>query len=206
MAQDEQPRQPDHSCRRFFQAEALRLTERLYGTALRLTRNAADAEDLVAEALARAWANLPSLRDPRCFERWVFRTLVNTFLDQRRRRHEELLDDVPACQADAGFSLFEQLHQPFLLWWGDPERELLDKLLREDIEHALDSLPEPFRLVVLMVDVQGFSYAEVAEMLHVPVGTVRSRLSRARASLQRALWRQAGQLGIKAAAARGDVP
>jgi RNA polymerase sigma-70 factor, ECF subfamily len=88
---------------------------------------------------------------------------------------------------------------------GQPEQRLLDKLLREDIERGLDSLPEEFRVTVVLVEIWGFSYAEAAEALDVPVGTVRSRLARGRAQLQRALWHQASQLGITAARSKGDL-
>jgi RNA polymerase sigma-70 factor (ECF subfamily) len=195
----------EHGRRRFFEAEVERLMDRLYGTALRLTRDSADAEDLVAEALARAWNKLDSLQDPQSFEKWVFRILVNTFISERRRLAGRLEETVDSEATLERFSLFEQVHQPFLLWWGNPEQQLLDKLLREDIERALDSLPEGFRLVVIMVEVWGFSYDEAAETLEVPVGTVRSRLSRGRALLQKALWRQAGLAGIAAAGAKGGA-
>jgi RNA polymerase sigma-70 factor (ECF subfamily) len=192
--------------RRFFEAEVERLLDRLYGTAARLTRHGADAEDLVAEALTRAWARLDELRDLQSLEKWLFRILFTTFISLRRRQQARPAEDsMDSVDDEAEFSLFETLHQPFLLWWSNPEQLLLDKLLREDIRQALDTLPADFRLVVVMVEISGFSYAEAADALDVPVGTVRSRLSRGRALLQRALWRQASQLGIAAAAARGDV-
>jgi RNA polymerase sigma-70 factor (ECF subfamily) len=187
---------------KFFRAEIERLTDRLYGAALRLTRNAADAEDLVSEAVMRAWAAFGQLKDRQSFPRWIFRILANTFVSARRHTRPELhaaaLED-----GEDHFSLFEQVHQPFLLWWGDPERDLINKFLREDLECALDGLPDGFRAVVVLVEIQGHSYAEVAEMLDVPVGTVRSRLSRARAALQRALWRQAQEAGLPQKAGGG---
>jgi RNA polymerase sigma-70 factor (ECF subfamily) len=196
----------DRQRRALFESEADRLMDRLYGTALRLTRNGSDAEDLVAEALAKAWSSLDHLQDLRCFEKWLFRILVNTWISDRRRRQAQPVEEVPDGQdRPHGFSLFERLHQPFLLWWGNPEQQLLDKLLREDIEQALDSLPEAFRIAVIMVEVQGFTYAEAAEMLQIPIGTVRSRLSRGRASLQRALWQQASQMGIAVGASGGGA-
>ncbi len=183
---------------RLFEAQVLRLTDRLYGRALRLTRNPADAEDLVADTVAKAWAKFEELRDVQCFETWIFRILTNAFLSAWRHHgalqvetREQPLDD------SEEFSLFERLHQPFLLWWSSPEQEFLNDLLREDMEKALDDLPDEFRLVVVLVMVQGYSYAEVAEMLRVPVGTVRSRLSRGRGLLQRALWKQAEDAGLK---------
>jgi RNA polymerase sigma-70 factor (ECF subfamily) len=178
--------------------------DRLYGTALRLTRNPAEAEDLVAETLARAWAKLPDLQDRRAFGKWVLRILVNCFISEWRRRQSRPREIV--TETDSGpdcFSLFEKVHQPFLLWWGNPEQELLNKLLREDIERAVEELPEDFRLVVVMVELWGLSYAETAETLGVPVGTVRSRLSRGRSLLQGALWRQAREAGIALDNAKG---
>jgi RNA polymerase sigma-70 factor (ECF subfamily) len=171
--------------------------DRLYGTALRLTRQRADAEDLVADALTKAWTQLGSLEDLQSFEKWIFRILTNTFISDRRRPRETLATELEGEEGDA-LSLFDKLHQPFLLWWGNPEQRLLDQLLREDIERALDSLPEPFRLAVILVDVEGFTYGEAAEALSIPVGTVRSRLSRARRLLQGALWKEAQQLGLAA--------
>ncbi|MFC6487048.1 sigma-70 family RNA polymerase sigma factor [Nitratireductor sp. GCM10026969] len=184
----------------FFEAEVERLLDRLYGTALRLTRNRTDAEDLVAETLAKAWAKLPELKDRQAFEKWVFRILVNGFISERRKRQARPRET--QCGQD-GFSLFEKVHQPFLLWWGNPEQELLDKLLREDIESAVEELPEEFRLVVIMVELWGLSYAETAETLDIPVGTVRSRLARGRSLLQAALWHQAGEAGIATCNAKG---
>lgn len=189
----------DAGRRQFFEAEVERLMDRLFGTALRFTRNRADAEDLVAETVARAWARLDDLLDRQCFEAWIQRILANTFVSQwrhRRCRPEVALDmDEDGEDADA-FSLFEKLHQPFLLWWSNPEQTLINNLLREDLEAALDALPDAFRVVVVLVEVQGYSYAEAAEVLHVPVGTVRSRLNRARALLQRKLWKQAQEAGL----------
>ena len=168
----------------------------LFGAALRLTRNRADAEDLVAEAVAKGWTRLDTLTDRTRFRGWLFRILTNAFLsarrtDARRGVHEPLEDDT-----DDTFSIFEQLHAPILLWWGNPEQEFLNKLLREDLERAVDALPEPFRVVLVLADMQGCSYQEIAETLTIPVGTVRSRLARARALVQRALWRHAQELGF----------
>lgn len=188
----------DPDARRFFEAGVLRLMDRLYGSALRLTRDANEAEDLVAETVARAWAKLDDLRDQERFDGWIFKILANTFISERRKRppgserpEPEVLDE-----GQGEFSLFRQLHQPFLLWWGTPEQTYLNNLLREDLQRALDGLPDVYRHVVLLVDVHGWSYAEVAQLLESPVGTVRSRLNRGRSMLQRALWEQARETGI----------
>lgn len=186
----------EDSDRAFFRAEIERLMDSLYGTALRLTRNPADAEDLVAEAVMKAWAHFGQLADRRCFHKWLLRILANTFVSNRRRipPEAEALDiDDEGCH----FSLFEKMHQPFLLWWSNPEQELINKMLREDIEAAIDEIPTVFRTVLILVEINGQSYAEAAEALGLPIGTVRSRLSRARCLLQQALWEQAQDAGLR---------
>lgn len=189
----------DEDRRRWFALQVEALTDRLYGTALRLTRNPDDAEDLVADTVVKAWARLAELRDPQAFEAWIRRILSNTFVSawRHRRASPEVALAAP-CEdgEDDAFSLYEKLHQPFLLWWGNPEESAIVNLLREDLDRALDALPDAHRVVVVLVDVQGYSYPEAAAVLRVPVGTVRSRLSRARAQLQRALWRHAQEAGL----------
>jgi RNA polymerase sigma factor (sigma-70 family) len=179
-----------------------RLMDRLYGTALRLTGDPDDAEDIVAETVAKAWSRFGDLRDPEALEGWLFRILNNTFVSAWRRhrtraqveQHTDPEIDDPSAVAD--FSLFEKLHQPFLLWWGTPEERFLNDLLREDLQQALDTLPDIFRVVVVLVEVQGHTYEEVAGLLEIPVGTVRSRLSRGRSLLQRHLWHLAREEGV----------
>ncbi|MGH8720778.1 MAG: sigma-70 family RNA polymerase sigma factor [Burkholderiales bacterium] len=189
----------------FFEKQVLGLLGALEGVARRLTRNEADAEDLVAETVSRAWRALDTLECEAAFRSWMFRILNNAFVSGLRRADArpktEPIDGEDGEEQGAGFSLFEQMHQPFLLWFGNPEQEFLDKLLREDLERALASLPEHYRVVVIMSDVEEFSYAEIAQTLALPVGTVRSRLARARAALQKVLWQQAGERGLKRAAA-----
>jgi RNA polymerase sigma factor (sigma-70 family) len=187
------------TCRQLFEDSVARLMDRLYGTALRLTRDPDDAEDIVAEALGQAWRRLDQLRDPEQLEGWLFRILNNTFVNACRRRrsrqdHETELE--PNDSEGDCFSLFEQLHQPFLLWWGTPEIDFVDSLLQEDIQQALDGLPDAFRIVIVLVEIEGYSYEEAARLLDVPLGTVRSRLSRARSLMQKALWHQARDAGL----------
>ena len=180
----------------WFERSVLELLPDLFGAALRLTRNRADADNLVAEAVARGWAHLDTLAHRNRFRGWLFRILTNAFLSTRRvevrRGVHESIDDL----ADQGYSIFEQLHAPILLWWGNPEQEFLDKLLREDVERAVDALPESFRVVLVLADMQGCAYQEIADTLKVPIGTVRSRLARARALLQRGLWNHALEAGL----------
>jgi RNA polymerase sigma-70 factor, ECF subfamily len=185
----------DDGDRAFFRDRLECLMDGLYGAALRLTRNAADAEDLVAEAVTRAWVNFGRLEDRQCFPKWIHRILVNTFISNRRHTRAEQAGRVDLPEEER-FSLFEKIHQPFLLWWGNPERELINKLLREDIRRALDALPDQYRTVVVLAEIEGCTYAEIAQILDLPVGTVRSRLNRGRSMLQKALWRQAQEAGL----------
>lgn len=186
---------PCEADRDWFEGEVIALLPDLYGTALRFTRNRADAEDLVAEALKNAWSHLPGLSARSHFRGWIFRILTNAFLSELRARRTRPATE-PLPPEDESFSLFERLHQPFLLWWGNPEQEFLNTLLREDLERALQALPEIFRVVVVLAEVQGLSYQEIADTLGVPVGTVRSRLARGRSFLQRALWEHAREAGL----------
>lgn len=177
----------------FFTAQLDAKLDHFYSAAMRLTRNKADAEDLVAESITKAWSSFNSLQDRERFVPWVLRIITNTFISERRKlanktHHqsytEEFDDETP-------FSIFEQLHQPFLLWWGNPEQEFINQLLQEDIEAALEALPEHYRVMVVLADMEGLSYQEISEAIEVPVGTVRSRLSRARTQMQKKLWQHA---------------
>jgi RNA polymerase sigma-70 factor, ECF subfamily len=184
--------------RDWFEKAVLAVLPELVGTARRLARNREDAEDLAAEAITRAWLHRGSLRERQRFAGWILRILTNLFISRRRSdasRHEETgLDE------ETEFSLFERLHQPFLLWWGTPEQDFLNRLLREDLVRAIEALPEPYRIVVVMADVQGLPYGEIACALEIPVGTVRSRLARGRALLQKALWEHACDAGLRSGA------
>jgi len=186
--------------RSVFKEGAAANMDALYNTALRLTRKPEDAEDLVADTLAKAWAALDTLQDTALFRAWVFRILNNTFISDYRKQAVrpkiESYDEAPQ-EDDENFSLFEKLHQPFLLWWNNPEQEFITKLLGEDIAAAIDQLPDDFRAIAVRVDVEGFSYQEAADITETPIGTVRSRLKRARGQLQRTLWKQARDAGLK---------
>ena len=188
---------PDNSD---FEQQLTAVLDRLYAAALRMTKNRPDAEDLVSEAVTKALKNRDSLQDPASFRGWIFRILTNTFLSNCRKQKKftevGLPDSEPDSEAE-DFWLFDRLHQPFLLFWGsNPEQEFLNNVLRDDLCRALDQLKEEYRIVVLLSDVQGFSYPEIAEILEIPVGTVRSRLSRARSRLQKSLWQHAIDTGF----------
>ena len=191
--------------KQFFEKQVLALLGPLQGVARRLTCNDTEAEDLVAETVTRAWRALDSLESEEAFRAWLFRILNNTFISDLRRANARPKTDSIDCdetnEDEAYFSVFEQMHQPFLLWFGNPEQEFLDNLLREDLDRALATLPEHHRIVVILSDLEEFSYAEIASTLDVPIGTVRSRLARARSALQKLLWQQAQDYGLSGAAA-----
>lgn len=181
--------------RAWFAEQVDGLLPELFGRAVRLCRHRANAEDLVAEAVAKAWESLPSLEDREAFRGWIFRILNNAFVSNCRKARSKA-EHEPLDTAADEFSLFDRLHQSILLWWGSPELDFLNRLLRADLEEAIDGLPDVFREIVVLVDVQGLAYREVATLLEIPVGTVRSRLSRGRSLLQEALWEHGVEAGL----------
>jgi RNA polymerase sigma-70 factor, ECF subfamily len=188
----------------WFEAEVPTLLPGLLAAARRLTRNDTDAEDLVAEAMAKALGSLASLRDRSLVRGWLCRILTNTYFSQQRSptARAETEEYHEGDGSEESFSLFDRLHQPFLLWQANPERDFLNRLLQEDVACAVDMLPEEFRVVVVLVEIQGLSYQEAAEALGIPVGTVRSRLARGRSRLQKSLWDQAVDMGLRTHHAR----
>jgi len=198
---------PEERLRKSCESEISVILDRLYATALRLTRNPADAEDLVADTVVKVLANVHALQDPSCFHGWVFRILYNTFNSNCRARSARPEDSFSALSAGGGdefepFRLFDKLHQPFLLWWGNQEQQFLDQLEIEELCKAVDALPDDYRTVVVLADIEGFSYQEIADTLEIPIGTVRSRLARGRSNLQKALWEYAQDVGFAPGSAR----
>ena len=165
----------------------------LYSVALRLTRRNADAEDLVAETVAKAWGAIGNLGDQDRFRPWLFRILHNTFVSEYRKkaiRPVEASFDKGDNSEDELASLLTEQSDDFLVWWSNPERAYFNDLLGDQLLAAIDELPDAFRTVVVLVNVEGFTYDETAEVLGIPPGTVRSRMKRGRTLLQKALWTQ----------------
>ncbi|MEJ2179604.1 MAG: sigma-70 family RNA polymerase sigma factor [Gammaproteobacteria bacterium] len=173
----------------------------LYVMANRLTKNNADAEDLVADAVTKAWLAIETLEDEKRFKSWIFRILHNCFVSDYRKKSvrpsESTYDENSAGDDDEQVVSY-LLKQPneFLCWWAEPEREFVNNLLGDDIMAAVEDLPEAYRVTVLLINVEGFSYDEAAEIIGVPPGTVRSRMKRGRTLLQKALWEQAKDAGL----------
>lgn len=175
----------------------------LYGVALRLAGQRADAEDLVADTVVKAWTAINTLEDRDRFRPWVFRILRNCFIGDYRKKsvRPKLLSYQEEYQGDGEDSiapLLDEQTDDFLNWWAEPEREFFNGLLGESIMVAVDALPEAFRVTVLLINVEGLTYDETAEVLGVPTGTVRSRMKRGRTLLQKALWEQARESGLLA--------
>jgi len=186
--------------RQFSQAVEAQI-DALYGLALRLVRNEADAEDLVAEAVTKAWSAIDTLEDPSRFRPWIFRILRNQFISDYRKgsvRPRTVPIDEPDEDSGDGdvVSLLNSQSDEFLRWWADPETEVANKLLGEQIMAAIDELPECYREAIVLVNVEGLGYDEAAEVLGVPTGTIRSRMKRGRTLLQKALWTQARDAGL----------
>ena len=172
----------------------------LYGVALRLTGNSANAEDLVAETVIRAWSCIDRLEDRSKWRSWVFRILRNEFISNYRKQSirpvETSYDEQPGGEADSITSLLMEQPDEFLNWWACPEREYINGLLGDQIRVAISQLPDVFRMTIILINVEGLSYDETAIVLGVPRGTVRSRMKRGRTLLQKALWAQALEAGI----------
>jgi len=183
----------DAELRERFERDVLPLLSSLYGAALRLTRNPADAEDLVQETYLRAFRGFAGFQEGTNLKAWLYRILTNSFINTyRKKQREPQLVEGPDDINE--WYLFDKLGarsvQP------SAEVEVLDKIPDESVKAAVESLPENFRLPVLLADVEGFSYKEIAEIMDSPVGTVMSRLHRGRKALQKALWDTAKERGL----------
>ena len=177
-----------------FERDALPLLDSLYGAALRMTRNPADAEDLVQEAMLRAYRSFDSFEPGTNLKAWLFRILTNAYINTYRKRQREP-QKVSADEIE-DFDLYRELKNHDPQFDATPETIVLDSLVDSDITDAIDDLPEQFRLAVILSDVEGFSYAEMAEIMDVPLGTVMSRLHRGRKALQKRLLELAKERGI----------
>ena len=165
----------------------------LYSAALRMTRNPADAEDVVQETFLKAYRAYDSYTEGTNLKAWLYRILTNTYINkyrkaQRRPSEVELgeLQDLYLYKRLGEASGASQ----------SAEADMLDEFVDTDVIEALESLPETFRFPVLLADVDGFSYKEIAEMLDIPICTVMSRLHRGRKALQKKLWDVAQEHGI----------
>ena len=170
-----------------FAEKATPYMDQLYSHALRLTKNPADAEDLVQETYLKGYKAFNSFKDGTNLRAWLFRILTNSFINAYRKKQrsfdEQEVEDIEAINTLSSADYSSNTHLGI-----SAEDALFERLTDDEIQTAIDSLPGTYKDVVLLADVQGFSYKEIAEILDVPDGTVMSRLHRARAKLKDLLF------------------
>lgn len=182
---------------REYEALLAPLLSSVFGTALRLTRNRDDAEDLVQEAAVRAFKAFATFQKGTNFKAWFFRILTNLFYERHRRAQREPVRTDLEDAAD--LYLYGQSEALGLRARAeDPAELVMGKLTEEDIGRAIESLPDEYRLVATLYFMEEFAYEEIADIVHCPIGTVRSRLHRSRKMLQKALWSVAVEQGVVA--------
>jgi|SRR5690554_98850 len=182
-----------------FEREAVPHLDALYGTALRMTKDEQDAEDLVQEAMLKAYRYFDRYESGTNCKAWLFKIMTNTFINRYRKtkkRREFLVDDdyrplQERAEAPAA--------NPFVDDFGEDEERLYFKVFGDEVKEALEAMPVDFRMVVLLADLQDFAYKEIAEIMDCPIGTVMSRLYRGRRMLQAGLEdyaREEGYIGV----------
>jgi len=186
--------QPSAELRKLFEDQALTFMDQLYAAALRMTRNPADAGDLVQETYVKAYAAFKSYEQGTNLKAWLYRILTNTYINIYRKNqrgpYQGTIDELEDWQLGGAESLTQGRST------RSAEAEAIDHLPDSDVKAALQSIPEDFRLAVYLADVEGFSYQEIADIMKTPVGTVMSRLHRGRRLLRDLLADYARERGI----------
>jgi len=176
-----------------FEQDAMQYAPQLYSAALRMTRNPADAEDVVQETFLKAYRAYDSYTDGTNLKAWLYRILTNTYINTYRKKQRRPTETELGELQD--LYLYKRLGETSGASQS-AEADMPDAFVDSDVTDALDALPETFRLPVVYADVEGLSYKEIAEALDIPIGTVMSRLHRGRKALQKKLWDVAQEHGI----------
>mgnify|MGYP000043844365 FL=1 len=183
------------SAKEQFTTDAMQYAPQLFSTALRMTRNSSDAEDLVQETYIKGWRSFHTFQEGTNLRAWLFRIMTNTYINkynaQKRKGTEVELDDVEELFLYKRLGSIDQSQLS-----SSAEDQMLDLFTDDEVKNALESLPEDFRIPVLLSDVDGFAYKEIAEMLEIPIGTVMSRLHRGRKAMQKMLYEYARDRGL----------
>ena len=178
-----------------FTSDAMQYAPQLFSTALRMTRNRSDAEDLVQETYIKGWRSFHTFEKGTNLRAWLFRIMTNTYINkfnaQKRKGTEVELDDIEELFLYKRLGSIDQSQLS-----SSAEDQMLNLFTDDEVKNALESLPEDFRVLVLLSDVDGFAYKEIAEMLEIPIGTVMSRLHRGRKAMQKMLYEYARERGL----------
>jgi RNA polymerase sigma-70 factor (ECF subfamily) len=186
-----------------FADQAMPLMSSLYSAAMRMTRNPADAEDLLQETYLRAYRGFGGFTQGTNLKAWLYRILTNTYINQYRAKKRHF-DETELDEAEDLY-LYRRLGGLEAVAAGrSAEDELMDWFTDTEVKAAIEALPEQFRMAVLLADVEGFAYKEIAEILDIPIGTVMSRLHRGRKSLQKQLFDFATARGLTRSRAGGN--
>jgi RNA polymerase sigma-70 factor (ECF subfamily) len=178
-----------------FERDAMQYTRQLYSAAMRMTRNPSDAEDLVQETFLKAYRAYHTFQEGTNLKAWLYRILTNTYINKYRKESRR------PSEVDLGsvedLYLYRRLgSEESAEAARTTEDRVLEGLVESDIKKAVEDLPENFRIPVLLADLEGFSYKEIAEILDIPIGTVMSRLHRGRKAMQKSLWEYAMKRGL----------
>jgi len=198
------------SKKELFEKEAIKYMDELFASAMRMTKQKEAAEDLLSEVYSKAWKAFDQFEPGTNLRAWLYKILTNTYINHYRHKQREPymveLDRPDDPDTGSGGDLYDRILGASPSPFDNPDAVLTNRILDQDLTKAIESLPDEFRLAVLLSDVQNFSYQDIADILSIPIGTVRSRLWRGRRLLQKILWKQAVEAGIVSEDKKGKTP